>query len=411
MFGGTFQDNRNIQTLVQPVSMKPVLPYQNNSSMIFNYSAGPGEDRNFTRYSYFLEGNDISWSEWVPESKKEYTNLREGKYVFHVRARNINWQISTEATYEFTILAPWYRKRWAYLLYVLLAGFVIYTFVKVYTRQLRQIIRERTAEVVTQKEVIEEKNKDIMDSIQYAKKIQQALLPPEDDLGKLNVDGFILFLPRDVVSGDFYWLAKQGSKVITVAADCTGHGVPGAFMSMLGVAFLNNIVEVKGIIKASDILNELRADVIAALKQKGQEGEQKDGMDIALHVIDYDKMTLEFAGANNPLILIRDDRIIQLKPDRMPIGIHERADESFVNNVMDARRGDVLYTFSDGYQDQFGGPDNKKFMARKLKELLLKIHRKPMSEQKKILEKTFFDWISSSSVNQVDDVIVIGVRV
>jgi serine phosphatase RsbU (regulator of sigma subunit) len=397
LFGGTYKNSRDIQTLVQPASMKPELPYQNNSSLIFNYSAEPGEDRTFTRYSYYLEGNDQSWSEWVPESKKEYTNLREGKYVFHVRARNINWQISREASYEFSILAPWYRKWWAYLMYVLLAGLVVYFIVKVYTRQLRQIIRERTAEVVAQKEVIEEKNKDIMDSIQYAKKIQQALLPPEDDLGKLGVNGFILFLPRDVVSGDFYWLAKQDSKIITVAADCTGHGVPGAFMSMLGVAFLNNIVEVKGIIKA--------------LKQKGQEGEQKDGMDIALHVIDYDKMTIEFAGANNPLILIRGGKVTHVKPDRMPIGIHERADESFKNNVMEAVHGDVLYTFSDGYQDQFGGPDNKKFMAKKLKELLLNIHQKPMIEQKKILLQTFMDWINSSNVRQVDDVTVIGIRI
>jgi serine phosphatase RsbU (regulator of sigma subunit) len=410
LFAGTHADRWNIQSMIQPVSAKPVLPFRENS-MIFNFACQPGEDESFTRYSYFLQGNDRNWSGWDSESKKEYTNLREGKYVFRVRAKNIHGNISNEATYEFTILAPWYRKWWAYMLYVLFAAVVVYTIVKVYTRQLRQIIRERTAEVVAQKEVIEEKNKNIMDSIQYAKKIQRALLPPEDDLGKLDLDGFILFLPRDVVSGDFYWLAKQNGKIITVAADCTGHGVPGAFMSMLGVAFLNNIVEVQGIVKASSILNELRSDVIAALKQKGHEGEQKDGMDIALHIIDYKNMTIEFAGANNPLILVRNNKIIQVKADRMPIGIHERADESFKNHVMKANRGDVLYTYSDGFQDQFGGPANKKFMATKLKDLLLRIHQKPMAEQKKILEKTFFEWIIPYNAEQVDDVIVIGVRI
>ncbi len=410
IFGGSFFNHAGIVGMYQTSNLKPVLPYSQNS-LVFNYSAQPGEDESFLKFSYILEGNDKAWSNWTTENYRPYTNLHEGKYIFRVKARNIYGHISEEATYEFSILAPWYRKWWAYILYVLLAAVLVYTIVKVYTRQLREIIRERTAEVVAQKEVIEEKNKDIMDSIQYAQKIQRALLPPEDDLSKLDLDGFILFLPRDIVSGDFYWLAKQDGKVITVAADCTGHGVPGAFMSMLGVAFLNNIVGAQGIVRASDILNELRAEVIAALKQKGQEGEQKDGMDLALHVIDYNKMNIEFAGANNPLILIRDNEIIQIKADRMPIGIHERAGEPFNNHEMEAQKGDVLYTFSDGFQDQFGGPDNKKFMIKKLKELFLEIHPKPMDEQKKILEKSFYDWIVPFDAEQVDDVIVIGIRI
>jgi len=410
IFGGAYANEENIPSLVQPLSLQPVLPYRENS-LVFNYSSQPGDDESFTRYSYLLEGNDASWSEWTDETYRPYTNLREGKYIFRVKAKNVYGNISSEATYEFTIIAPWYRKLWAYILYIILAAVVVYIIVKVYTRQLREIIRERTAEVVAQKEVIEEKNKDIMDSIQYAQKIQQALLPPEDDLGKLNLDGFILFLPRDVVSGDFYWLAQHEGKIITVTADCTGHGVPGAFMSMLGVAFLNNIVVAQGITKASDILNELRAEVISALKQKGHEGEQKDGMDLALHVIDYEKMTIDFAGANNPLILVRDNEIIQVKGDRMPIGIHERADQPFINHEIKALKGDVIYTFSDGYQDQFGGAKNKKFMIKKLKELFIEIHNKPMEEQKSILKKAFYDWIVPYNVEQIDDIIVIGVRI
>lgn len=410
VFEGTFMNDLNIPTLQQPEWLKITLPYRNNS-LVFNYSSQSGDDESFKRYSYFLDGNDFAWSEWTTETYRTYTNLREGPYTFRVKARNSYGHISREASYEFTILAPWYRKWWAYTLYILLAAVVVYTIVKVYTRQLREIIRERTAEVVSQKEVIEEKNKDIMDSIQYAEKIQRAMLPPEDDLARLGVDGFILFQPRDVVSGDFYWLAKRDGKIITVAADSTGHGVPGAFMSMLGVAFLNNIVGARGIIKASEILNALRAEVIAALKQKGYAGEQKDGMDLALHIIDYDKMSIEFSGANNPLILIRDNELIQVKGDRMPIGIHELADQSFENHEMEAIKGDVLYIFSDGYQDQFGGPKNKKFMIKKMKELLLEIHQKPMEEQKEILEKAFHDWTVPYNEEQIDDIIIIGVRI
>jgi len=305
IFKGAFPDETNIQSLIQPASWNYTLPYQQNS-LVFRYSAQPSEDESFTRYSYFLEGSDDDWSTWTDESKKEYTHLHEGDYVFHARAMNIYGNLSNECSYEFTILAPWFRTVWAYILYVIIAVAVVYFIVVLYTRRLRAIIRERTAEVVAQKEVIEEKNNDIMDSILYAEKIQRAMMPPEDDLAKMDIDGFILFMPLNIVSGDFYWLGQRDDKIITVAADCTGHGVPGAFMSMLGVAFLNNIVGAQGIITAAEILDELRAEVIAALKQKGHEGEQKDGMDLALHVLDTKAMKLEFAGANNPLILLKN---------------------------------------------------------------------------------------------------------
>ncbi|KPK84586.1 MAG: hypothetical protein AMS27_09455, partial [Bacteroides sp. SM23_62_1] len=341
IFGGTNFNEAGLNILTQPGVLRPTLTFTNNS-LVFNYAAQSGEDEAFLMFSYFLEGNDTKWSDWSNESKKEYTNLHEGKYIFRVKARNIYNHESNEATYDFTILAPWYRKWWAFILYVILATAIVYVIVKVYTRQLRQIIKERTAEVVRQKdeiekqkEEIEEKNNDIMDSIKYAQKIQTALLPPEQDMSLLGLDGFILFLPRDIVSGDFYWIGQKNGKAITVAADCTGHGVPGAFMSMLGLSFLNNIIGEAEDVKANEILNELRGQVITHLRQKGEEGEQKDGMDLALHIIDKGKNRIEFAGANNPLILIRNDEIIQVKADRMPIGIHERADEPFQNNVME----------------------------------------------------------------------------
>ncbi len=410
VFGGSNRNEINVAVLNQPERSKPLLLYQNNS-LVFNFAALDGENESFMRFSYFLDGNDKNWSEWTKESFIRYTNLHEGKYAFQVKAKNIHGQESSISSYEFSILAPWYRKWWAYLIYVILASMVVYMIVILYTRQLREIIRERTAEVVEQKEVIEGKNKDIMSSILYAEKIQRAMLPPEDDLKKMELDGFILFLPRDVVSGDFYWLTNKDGKIITVAADCTGHGVPGAFMSMLGVAFLNKIIEERNITKASNILDELRTEVISALKQKGHAGEQKDGMDVALHIIDKKNMKIEYAGANNPLIIIRNNEIIQVKADRMPIGIHTKISTPFTNHIIDIQKGDCLYIFSDGYPDQFGGQKNKKFMAKKMKDLLLSIHTKTMDEQKKALLKTFRDWTEPYGTEQIDDIIVIGVRI
>ena len=417
IFRGTFYDETGLSVINQGENLKPDLPYSKNS-VSFNYSAQPGEDETFLRFSYFLEGKDDSWSKWTRDTKKEYTNLYERKYIFHVKAMNVYEHESTEATYAFTILPPWYRKWWAIILYMILASGIVYIIVKLYTRRLRQIIRIKTAQVVKQKEEIqiqkeeiEQKNNDILDSIKYAKKIQTALLPPEQDMERLNLDGFILYLPRDIVSGDFYWLGQKYGKTITVAADCTGHGVPGAFMSMLGVAFLNNIIREKENFSANQILNELREQVITSLRQKGQIGEQKEGMDIAMHIIDWENRKLEFAGAYNPLVLIRNETVFTIKADRMPIGIGDTVNDPFQNNVLDIIKGDVLYTYSDGYQDQFGGPKNKKFMAKRLKDLFLQIAHKPMKEQKEVLLNVLYDWMKTGGSSQIDDVIVIGVRI
>ena len=408
IFGGTNFDEEGQSTLVQPASLVYTLSYRFNS-LIFDYAAQSGEDESFLRFSYYLEGFDQKWSDWTNLTKKEYTNLREGSYTFHVKAKNVYDHEGEESTFSFTVLPPWYRTILAYIGYVVFFVAFVYTVVKVYTRQLRAIIRERTAEVVMQKEEIEIKNMEITDSIQYACRIQSAILPPGDYVKRILPDRFILYLPRDIVSGDFYWLNELNSKVITVAADCTGHGVPGAFMSMLGVAFLNEIVSKVTDIRANEILNQLRTHVIKSLHQTGAEGESKDGMDIALCVYDLENMMLEFAGANNPLYLIRDNEIIIYKADKMPIGIHVRADEPFTLNEIDLRKGDTIYTFSDGFEDQFGGPDGKKFMAKNMRELLLKIHNEDMEAQKKILKDTLYDWMKNTE--QIDDVIVMGVRI
>ena len=204
-------------------------------------------------------------------------------------------------------------------------------------------------------------------------------------------------------------MTKREHQLVLIAADCTGHGVPGAFMSMLGVSFLNEIVNRHEITEASAILNSLRADIKKTLGQEGKEGEAKDGMDIALCIIDLEKMKMQYAGAYNPLYLFRNNELIEVKADRMPIGIYIKEKESFTNNDIDLQKDDVFYIFSDGYQDQFGGEDGQKFKTKNYKQLLLEIHQKPMAEQREILDKKIDEW--RGKWEQVDDIIILGVRV
>jgi serine phosphatase RsbU (regulator of sigma subunit) len=302
---------------------------------------------------------------------------------------------------------------------VISALVLFWLFARLYSYRLKRenlrlegIVTERTIEVVKQKDeilyknvVLEHQKKEIEDSIRYARRIQSAVIPSENDCADLLIESFVVFKPLNIVSGDFYWIGKSGSKIIFTAADCTGHGVPGAFMSMLGVAFLNEIVNKDNITLPDMILNHLRDKVIQALQQQGISGEARDGMDIAIVSIDKENKKLEFAGAYNPLVMIRNGEIIEKCPDKMPIGIYENM-KPFLNQEISIDKGDVFYMFSDGYEDQFGGPDGKKFKSKKLKQLFLEIHKYPMSRQKDILEKSFEEW--KGDLPQVDDVVIVG---
>jgi serine phosphatase RsbU (regulator of sigma subunit)/Tfp pilus assembly protein PilF len=288
---------------------------------------------------------------------------------------------------------------------------VFIIFVGLIIQLIRQnSLRKKANEELAKKNaLITEQKKEITDSIQYASRIQNAVLPPEEFVSTFLPQQFILFKPRDIVSGDFYWMAEKQDRIITIVADCTGHGVPGAFMSMLGVAFLNEIISKNDSITADQILNELRAHVINSLHQTGREGESQDGMDVSLFIIDKKSSKLEFSGANNNLIIIRNSDLIELKGDKMPIGIHTRVNEGFTAKQFDLQKGDMLYAFSDGYADQFGGPQSKKFMIKSFKRLLLNVHQKELKEQKNILESTINRWMANT--NQIDDIIVMGIRV
>ena len=260
---------------------------------------------------------------------------------------------------------------------------------------------------------ISEQNKDITDSINYAQKIQQALLPSDETIKNLFPHSFILFQPRNIVSGDFYWASFQKNASVIAAIDCTGHGVPGAFMSMIGNSLLNQIVNEQGITQPSEILFRLREEVIKALKQTGATGESRDGMDISLLRMEYkeqsSKSLLEFAGANNPLILIRNGKLMEYKGDKQPIGIYSGVAKPFTNQVIEVQQGDSIYLYTDGYADQFGGHKNKKFKYAQLKELLITIAALPMDVQKEKLKINFDAWKASNE--QVDDVLVIGIKI
>jgi len=251
--------------------------------------------------------------------------------------------------------------------------------------------------------------KQITDSIEYASRIQTAILPPGDYISKIIPEHFIVYKPRDIVSGDFYWITHKEGKIVIAAVDCTGHGVPGAFMSMLGFAFLNEIVNKEKELKANYILNQLRDYVKASLHQTGKEDEAKDGMDIALCIIDPDNLTMQFSGAYNPLYLIKNNEMVTIKADRMPIGIHVFEKDSFTNHEMSIKKGDIIYMFSDGYIDQFGGPKTQKFRIAPFRKLLISNRNKPMKEQKEILEKNFEEW--KGNHEQIDDVLVMGIKI
>ena len=279
-----------------------------------------------------------------------------------------------------------------------------------YTYELEEKVRERTLKIEKQKEEIEEQKKHIMDSIYYARRIQNAILPSVQAIDCHLKDYFILYLPKDIVSGDFYWMHSTDGLCMISAVDCTGHGVPGAFMSIVGFNQLNNAVNVRKARSAGSILDELNAGVINTLNESNTESSIKDGMDIALCVFNLREKTLEFAGANNPMILIRNDEVKLIKGDRFPIGVYEGSvPKPFTNNKIDIEKDDCIYLFSDGYPDQFGGPDNKKFMLRRFQEMLGEIHKMPMPQQREVLIQRLNEWKGNNE--QIDDILVIGIRV
>lgn len=275
---------------------------------------------------------------------------------------------------------------------------------------LEKKVDERTAEIIQQKAIIEEKNKDILDSIHYAKRIQRALLASDSLLKKNLPEYFVLYKPKDIVSGDFYWADEMADgKFLLITGDCTGHGVPGAFMSLLNISILHELTNGMKLSQPDQILNTQRDAIIMSLNPEGSNEVSKDGMDCVLCSFDLKNKKLEFACANNPLWLLRNGEMIEYRPDKFPIGLHEGEKKMYRLQTIDLLPGDIVYTFTDGFADQFGGPRGKKFKYKQLKEKLMLNAALPMKDQQQNLDTVFEEW--RGGLEQVDDVLVVGVRV
>lgn len=266
---------------------------------------------------------------------------------------------------------------------------------------LEQKVMERTRE-------IEQQRINITDSIHYASRIQNALMLQSEELDKLMPSHFVLNKPKDIVSGDYYWVSKRSDMLIVAVADCTGHGVPGAFMSILGLNFLNEIVNHPDTLRANDILNKLREKTIKALGQTGQRDEAREGMEMALCVVDYKRRMIQFSGAFRPMYLISEGELSVVNGDRMPIGIYEEEKRSFSNKEVPFRENDIIYLFTDGYVDQIGGLERKTFKSVRFRKLLKEICHRPMNEQKSILREEHEIWRAGQE--QIDDILILGVK-
>jgi len=270
-------------------------------------------------------------------------------------------------------------------------------------------IKKQHESTLWQKDIIAEKNQAMHANLKYAKRIQDAFLPDPIDVEQTITQYFILNIPRNIVSGDFYWIDKQNNQLIIAVADGTGHGLSGALMHMMGIIFLNQIIKQRQFSTPAEILGELRENMISSLQQKGKLGEAQGGMDMALCMLDLDQPKIQFAGANNPLYIINNQGLKEIKGDRMPVGININYDKPFTNQQIQLQSGDSLYMFTDGYADQFGGDKGKKFRYKYFKELLISNHGISMTKQKEVLHNTFFKW--KGNYEQIDDVMVMGMRI
>jgi len=435
--------------------------HENN--FIFEISALSFSDETSVEYEYYLRGTSNEYTSYHRgnDYRANYNNLPPGKYEFIYKAKGRNNIWGYTENFDFNIRTAWYDT-WVFrILVILFIGSSTYLFYLIRIRRIKSQkdklelqVTERTREINAQKDEIEaQRNKiefhleeietqrdqivvqrdlvvsqklAITDSIAYAQKIQTAILRPASDIGDFFSELFIIFQPRDVVSGDFYWFKEMDNRMVIVGADCTGHGVPGAFMSMLGVTLLNEELESSSLLKPSEILGSLRMKVKDMLAQEGHIKDQKDGMDMAFVLIDKEKQELQFAGANHPLYLIRkiehaggesldpylsietnEYKLYELKGDKQPIGVHWEESE-FTNHVIKLREQDTLYIFSDGILDQYGGENRKKYKPFKFRKLLLSIQSEHMEIQKCSIMDAFGAWRGKHE--QIDDVSVIGMR-
>jgi ligand-binding sensor domain-containing protein/serine phosphatase RsbU (regulator of sigma subunit) len=372
-------------------------------------------------YQYSMEGYD-HLSEITKNTSVAYS-LSEGEYTFVLNAASGDGAVSRNPLMiQFVIKTPFWKKGWFFPVVVLLVSILTIAYIKrrefvfkTERRILEEKVLERTHEIQMQKDeiehqsdIIDEKNANITASITYASSIQKAILPPAELLDKLFPHNFIINKPKDIVSGDFYWLAEKGDKIIFTVADCTGHGVPGAFMSFLGISILNSVVIIQGVVTANVILNNLRERVIRALQQSRKDISTTDGMDIVLCVFDKKQMRMQYSGGLISLVYIRNGVLEVVKPNRFSVCVTKTNPGPFAINEFDVMEGDVFYLFSDGFKDQFGGGKGRKYLVSTFHRTLLEVHKLPMQQQKLFLENELKAWMGDSI--QTDDVTIMGIR-
>lgn len=385
----------------------------------FDFAALDYTNSSSNKYEYKLEGFNESWVNIGTEHRVTFTNLDAGNYTLFVRACNNDGVWCKEpVSIKISITPPFWKTKWFYALIILVLIGLIYAYIKWREQKLQKEkavleskVEERTLELKEEKQKVEEAHKEIKDSINYAKRIQEAILPLKDNIDQYLKQYFVLYKPKDIVAGDFYWFhaLPQENAILMAAVDCTGHGVPGAFMSMIGNEQLSKILNEKNISRPDLVLNELHKGIRSALKQDQSAGETRDGMDIALCKIYLKENYLEYAGAMRPLWMVRNKELIEIKADKQPIGgLDADYRKPFTNNRLDLLKGDILYMFTDGYADQFGGEKGKKFMVKNFEKLLLEITPLEMKQQEEELNSRIMRWRGKHE--QVDDVLVIGIR-
>lgn len=404
-----------------------IIPYRLNylkvpdsfSNLTFTISALDFTFPEKNSYRYQLVGFDNRWVELRNNNKITFSNLPEGEYELKIMGSNSDqvWTIEYSAI-KIQVVAPWWRSKVAKWVYGILLFIVFMVWAirrNKHIHEINRLLHEREIvleKLKLQKDELAFKNKNITDSINYAKRIQESMLPSLEKFRDLVPDSFVIFKPKDIVSGDFYWVNETRNKTFVAVVDCTGHGVPGAFMSIIGIELLRNITNVEGVDDAAEILNRLSVavhNIFASSSYEDAGVKVKDGMDVSFCVIDKEYNMLQFAGAFSNLFLFREGKLMEIRGDRYSVGMaNELGHSQFSSYYIPIKPNDTIYMFTDGIIDQFGGPEGKKFKYRRFRHLLLSNYMRPIDEQRKNIEKAINDWMGN--LEQVDDMLIIGIK-
>ena len=363
------------------------------------------------KFMFMLEGYDVGWSAPTSVRYASYTELPGGTYTFKVKATNSDG-VWNDVPQQFTIkvIPPWWRTTLFYIIAFVLGIAAVFGFISYRTNAIKKVNKVLEGKVNERTHELAEKNRDITSSIEYAKRIQEAILPAQELIFSKLKKSFILYKPKDIVSGDFYWFGEKENFKIVAAVDCTGHGVPGAFMSMIGHNLLNQIISEKDMFDPGLILQELHKGIQSALKQGQNQIHTNDGMDVSMIAINTETRDCFWAGAYRNLVIIdKDNNLEKIDGNKYPVGGSQiNSARVFTTHARTLKENDSIYMFTDGYADQFGGEKGKKFMVKRFQEILININKLEISEQKNELETQFNDW--KGTFEQVDDVLVIGIK-